>query len=79
MLFILIGHVAFAQHSDNELFQLEGNVDKILSVNNIFNGSSQLQPFTSELPIYGLAISSKIELNSASSLIRVVLIENQNN
>ena len=79
ILLMMICHLVFAQNSDNELSQLEGKVDKILSVNELFNGDAQLHPFTSETAIYGLVISGEIELNSESSLVRVVLIGNQNN
>ena len=77
ILLLMICHSASAQNSNNELFQLQRKVDKILTVNEQFNGDSLLHPFTSETSIYGLAISGDIQLKSESSLVRVILMDNQ--
>jgi hypothetical protein len=54
---------------------LPANQLKKLEIDKAFSQGSELYPFTTSDPIFGLALSARIELNRQNSLVRVTLLD----
>ena len=65
--------------SQNKSFTLQNNGNKIIEINKNFNRTEQLEVFADSRPISGLAVSCKVNFESDSSLIRIILIDSQFN
>ncbi|WP_321373810.1 C1 family peptidase [uncultured Draconibacterium sp.] len=78
MLFIaLIGKSTFAQNSP---FSLEANEHQLVTIDEIFSESTEIEPFNGQgKKIYGLAASAKIDFTSEEGLVRLVLLDNNFN
>ncbi|MCP4310474.1 MAG: T9SS type A sorting domain-containing protein [Bacteroidetes bacterium] len=60
-------------------FSLQYQADQRIEIDKTFSQSSQIDPFYDASPISGLGITGHVVLNSDSSLIRVILIDDHNN
>jgi Leucine-rich repeat (LRR) protein len=67
---------SFAQ---DHLFSLQHEIHQITGVDQLFTKTSQIEPFTDDTPVGGLAISGQFSLHSDSSLIRIILLDDRNN
>ncbi len=76
LLFLFVTLVSFAQAN---LFTMQSRTDSRIEIQQVFTGNSILKPFTDAKPICGLAISGTIILHSDTSIVRVILSDDQNN
>ena len=67
---------AFAQEG---AFTLQNPADQKIEIRQTFIFSGQLKPFPDASPISGLGISGEVAMYSDSSLVRVILVDNQYN
>lgn len=74
MLFMaLIGRSTFAQ---NQHFKLESKNQQLITIDETFSRSTEIEPFKFKgKKIYGLAASADIEFVSASSWVRLILLD----
>ena len=77
LLFLSIPLNLFCQQDHN--FALHNKADLTIDINTIINKSAQLEPFTSNRAISGLAFSGEITLQSDSSLVRIILTDDNFN
>jgi len=65
----------FSQHA----FTLQNADNSRIKIGQSYSENTQIKPFTSDKPISGLAISCDIVLNSDSSLVRVIIVDENYN
>ena len=64
--------------SQTSVFTLDHKADTTIIINKQFNNNTEIQPFNSEFStVYGLTFSGKIKLNSDTSLVRIILVDDQ--
>ncbi|MEM1137757.1 MAG: carbohydrate-binding domain-containing protein, partial [Bacteroidota bacterium] len=73
---IFLSYVTYSQESDH--FKMVDIPTRVLKIDQVFTSDDQLPLDQMKAPISGLAISGEISFNSDSSLVRVILIDKQN-
>jgi uncharacterized protein (TIGR02145 family) len=71
--------LVIASYAQEYAFSLQNQADHRIEVDEQFLVPGQIEPFTDPGPVSGLVISGNFSLNSDSSLVRVILIDNQFN
>ena len=71
--------LSFNLSAQENVFPLQYQADGKIEIAKTFHQSAQIDPFNDEGPISGLVITGNVELNSDSSLIRVILIDDRSN
>ena len=75
-LLVLLALVAFnAICQETRLFALQNQADRRIAVRQTFNKNTKLDIFESRAPISGLAVTADISLYSDSSLVRLILVD----
>lgn len=69
-------HIICQQH---EVFAIQNKTSQRISIDSTIKDHTHLEPFTSEKTICGLAFSGEITLHSDSSLVRIVLMDQNYN
>ncbi|MBN2213263.1 MAG: T9SS type A sorting domain-containing protein [Bacteroidales bacterium] len=67
--------LVIVSYSQKVSFSLQSQADQIIEVNETFIESIQIEPFYDVAPISGLVVSGTITFNSDSSLVRVILVD----
>jgi hypothetical protein len=76
---ILVSLIYLPLSSQDKVFTLQSNADNRIVINKDVSGNIQLNPFQSDKPISGLAISCDITFNSDTSLVRIILVDEHYN
>ncbi len=76
---ILISLIYLPLSSQDKVFTLQSNADNRIVINKDVSGNIQLSPFKSDRSISGLTISCDITFNSDSSLVRIILVDEDYN
>ena len=63
----------------DHVFALQNKAERRIAVGTTINDDTQLEPFTSQLTISGLAFSGEIVFHSDSSMVRIVLMDKNYN
>jgi len=75
ILLIFLIHMPLS--SQDKVFALQNKAGNTIVINKYVSDNIQLDPFLSDKPISGLAISCDINFNSDSSLVRIILVDEQ--
>ena len=79
-LLLLLGTFSLNLFSQQDhVFALQNKADLRISVDTTINNNTHLFPFFTENTISGLALSGEITLHSDTSLVRIILIDNNYN
>jgi len=68
-----------SSYAQENAFSLQNQADQRIAINKQFTYPGQIEPFTGPDTISGLVISGDVTLNADSSLVRVILIDQQYN
>jgi len=71
--------MVISSYAQEKAFSLQNQPDKRIEINRQFTLPGLIEPFTDPDPISGLVISGDITLNADSSLVRVILVDDQYN
>ena len=63
----------------NHAFALQNEIGQRIAIDTTINDNTRLEPFTSQMTISGLTFSGEIALYSDSSLVRLILMDNNYN
>lgn len=69
----------FPSTAQESVFSFQNEAQQRIEVDQAFNHSTQIEPFPDDNPISGLVISGQHTLNSDSSLIRIILLDDRYN
>lgn len=76
---ILLLFIPVFSYSHDNAFALQNQVSSRISVDTTIENNTNLFPFQTENTISGLAISGKVTLHSDTSLIRIILVDDNHN
>jgi len=71
---------AQAQNADSRGFELTGKNPEVVQMNQTFTKTTEVSPFSGKATsIYGLAVKASISFSDENGLVRIILVDQQNN